>query len=210
LFQLDGLLALKDNLSVPLPWGRDGSGVVAVEPVRDNLEFSLEAWPEVGVSVDFVLSPGALLAAMKREGGELDPAAGEAMESLVFKTAMRGRLDIQVFNRRVKVKGAFAVKLEFACARCLEPFVGKIADRVDETLLLAENAQDSDPQWDGALSVSGGVFDLAPLMAELFWLAWPQKALCKPDCAGLCPECGANLNEPSSCSCGRGRGATRH
>lgn len=147
---------------------------------------------------------------MRPASGEIDPEASETIENLVFKTAMRGHLDIQVFNRRVRVKGAFAVKVELACARCLEPFVGKIADNIDESLKLVERASGADSSWDGDLEVEDGRFDLAPLMAELFWLAWPRKALCRPDCAGLCPNCGANLNEPSSCSCGEGRGTTRH
>ena len=69
-------------------------------------------------------------------------------------------------------------------------------------------APDADAAWEGDLAVIDSRFDLAPLLAELFWLAWPHKALCRPDCAGLCPTCGANLNE-TACSCRQGR-ATRH
>lgn len=174
------------------------------------LVFSLEAWPEAGVSLDFVLSPGALLHAMRPPSGGFDSSAAETGEGVVFKTAMRGHLDIQVFNRRVVVKGSFAVKVELTCDRCLEPFVGKIADNIDESLKLVDPTSEGDAQWEGDLAVVDGRFDLAPLLAELFWLAWPNKVLCRPDCAGLCPSCGANLNDVTSCSCGQSRGATRH
>lgn len=40
----------------------------------------------------------------------------------------------------------------------------------------------------------GGEIDLAPLAWEEVVLAQPAKFVCKPDCAGLCPQCGANLN----------------
>ena len=45
-----------------------------------------------------------------------------------------------------------------------------------------------------------GFLDLAPLLREEAILAIPMDALCRPDCAGLCPECGKNLNE-GPCDC---------
>ena len=36
--------------------------------------------------------------------------------------------------------------------------------------------------------------DLEPLAREVIQLAAPIAALCRPDCKGLCPECGADLN----------------
>lgn len=37
--------------------------------------------------------------------------------------------------------------------------------------------------------------DLEPLLSEAFALELPFTALCREDCKGLCPVCGANLNE---------------
>jgi uncharacterized protein len=45
-----------------------------------------------------------------------------------------------------------------------------------------------------------GMIDLAPLVRELSLLALPIKVLCRPDCQGLCQECGANLNL-GDCGC---------
>jgi hypothetical protein len=179
-----------------------------VEPVRDNLIFSLESWPEAGANFDFTLSPAALLAAMRPGPGGPGPGGPDSGEPLVFKTAMRGRLSVQLAAGRLRVKGAFAVKVELTCARCLAPFVGRVSDNIDETVKLVEAGAEADAAWEGDVVAENGRFDLAPLMAELFWLSWPHKALCKPDCAGLCPACGANLNE-IACSCAQGR-ATRH
>jgi len=44
------------------------------------------------------------------------------------------------------------------------------------------------------------MIDLAPLARELSLLSMPTKVLCRPDCLGLCQECGANLNE-GDCGC---------
>src|SRR5258708_8474017 len=40
-----------------------------------------------------------------------------------------------------------------------------------------------------------GILDIAPLLREEIFLLMPIGALCRPDCAGLCPGCGRNLND---------------
>ena len=42
--------------------------------------------------------------------------------------------------------------------------------------------------------------DLNELLREQFYLALPMKPLCREDCAGLCPQCGTNLNT-GTCQC---------
>ena len=44
------------------------------------------------------------------------------------------------------------------------------------------------------------VLDLREPMRQYGLMAEPVKPLCRPDCAGLCPMCGANLNE-EDCGC---------
>jgi uncharacterized protein len=178
--------------------------------VRDNLVFNLESWPEAGVSIDFILSPPALLSAMKSGLWETEPQVEEAADLLVFKSSMRGHLDIQLASRVLKIKGAFSIKVQVSCTRCLTPFVGRIRDNISEIVKLVDPGGDANVKAavDGDLIVTNNQFDLAPLMAELFWLAWPTKPLCKPDCAGLCPSCGANLND-GECSCRRDN-VTKH
>jgi len=46
----------------------------------------------------------------------------------------------------------------------------------------------------------GEAIDLGQLLREQFYLALPMKPLCRPDCRGLCPTCGANRNA-ASCGC---------
>jgi uncharacterized protein len=46
----------------------------------------------------------------------------------------------------------------------------------------------------------GSVIDLGPWFRELLALALPVQPLCREDCRGLCPRCGADRNE-ESCGC---------
>ena len=49
---------------------------------------------------------------------------------------------------------------------------------------------------------SGKVIDLDPLVREQLVLSLPAYPVCREDCKGLCPVCGANLNE-RECGCDR-------
>jgi uncharacterized protein len=46
----------------------------------------------------------------------------------------------------------------------------------------------------------GGFIDLAPIVREEGILAVPMHAICRPDCKGLCDQCGQNLNQ-ATCEC---------
>jgi uncharacterized protein len=107
-----------------------------------------------------------------------------------------------------KVKGTVTV----ACSRCVGPcaitldepvhvtFLPAHAmpeeldeDSADEGVELAENDLDVYPY-------DGETVDLEPLVREQFVLAVPFAPLCREDCLGLCPQCGADRNH-APCSC---------
>src|SRR5258706_4252915 len=46
--------------------------------------------------------------------------------------------------------------------------------------------------------------DLRALLSEQIYLGLPLKPLCRPDCLGLCPRCGTNLNS-GECACAEKR-----
>ncbi len=49
----------------------------------------------------------------------------------------------------------------------------------------------------------GEVVEVDQLVAEQIFLALPVKVLCTDNCKGICPGCGANLNE-EACRCKAG------
>ena len=56
----------------------------------------------------------------------------------------------------------------------------------------------------GDLYVTEEILETDPILIEQLQLNVPMKPLCRPDCKGLCPECGADLNE-GACSCGEAK-----
>jgi uncharacterized protein len=105
----------------------------------------------------------------------------------------------------IRLEGEFSTSLEFACARCLEPVVENVSRTFDllyrpqgadagkeEISVTAAEAEIGYYQGDGLL--------LEDALREQVLLAIPLKAVCREDCKGLCPHCGANLNV-EQCSC---------
>jgi uncharacterized protein len=53
--------------------------------------------------------------------------------------------------------------------------------------------------------IKGDTIDLSDIVREQVYLSLPMRSICKESCRGLCPVCGANLNE-SSCLCRKPEG----
>lgn len=87
------------------------------------------------------------------------------------------------------------------CTRCLVPTRIEVSGAVEGYYLL-EASEDVDGYEDDEFEVIGadGSFDIAPAIIAALVHATPYVVLCKEDCAGLCPHCGADLNE-GPCAC---------
>ncbi len=83
----------------------------------------------------------------------------------------------------------FSGRLYGPCQRCL-------ADAVVERELAVREYQATNPDDDDLRTpyVSGEQLDLSAWARDALALALPEQILCRPDCAGLCPVCGNDLN----------------
>jgi len=113
--------------------------------------------------------------------------------------SIRGRLTLLHTDDEVLVRGILHVTIALECGRCLDPMTTTLHIELDErfrpvSLGTAPN--------DDQVSVIGAdnQIDLRPILAELVIISTPMHVVCRPDCLGLCPECGQNLNE-GSCDC---------
>ena len=109
------------------------------------------------------------------------------------------------------VRGNLQGKVAVPCNRCMEDALIDINSTFDsfENYPASETEQDegdilgdeTDELIIKKTPEGTTVFSLAGLVWEEFVLALPYKPLCRPDCKGLCPQCGTNLNNgPCACS----------
>jgi uncharacterized protein len=101
-----------------------------------------------------------------------------------------GMIVIDRTQQGLVVRGEFSGETTLECVRCLNLF--KHALRGEWTDLYAFTQKSVSES--GLLMPEDGHIDFAPVLREYALLEVPIKALCKPDCRGLCIECGQDLN----------------
>ena len=84
----------------------------------------------------------------------------------------------------------FTARLHGPCYRCL-------GDAVLDVPIKAREYQAEDPEDEQMTTpyIEGFNLDVSAWARDAVALALPDKILCRPDCAGLCPICGKNLND---------------
>jgi uncharacterized protein len=83
----------------------------------------------------------------------------------------------------------FEAGLHGPCMRCLDPAEPRF--EVDVREVSQPGAGD---ELESPYVSTDGELDLESWAHDAFALALPAQLTCRPDCAGLCPQCGANLN----------------
>ena len=91
------------------------------------------------------------------------------------------------------------------CSLCLKEIKVPLQFRVQEEFFASVNpgseAEVSPPEDPDAFRISPTqILDIEEAVRQSWLSALPMQPLCKPDCSGLCSECGQDLNE-GSCSC---------
>lgn len=83
-----------------------------------------------------------------------------------------------------------------ACVRCLEPVDLPVQASFQELFAYADRAahhqQVGDDDGDRSV-LEGDQLDLEPVVRDAVVLALPFQPVCRPDCPGLCVQCGASL-----------------
>jgi uncharacterized protein len=100
-------------------------------------------------------------------------------------------------------RGRFRSDVSGTCARCLESYSFALGKEFTFVLKPLNAAAAEAELTEEDLSFSfyeGDEVNLAPLVRETLLLALPTKPLCREDCRGLCPRCGANRND-AECGC---------
>ncbi len=112
---------------------------------------------------------------------------------------------LQRLGRDIRIQGRLTTELEVCCDRCLALFSFPVATHFDVFYAPIEVLT---PEQEVALTERDLAFgfyrndliDLTGLVREQIRLALPFRLLCREDCRGLCPHCGADLNQ-QECGC---------
>lgn len=127
-----------------------------------------------------------------------------AVDSLELRE-LSGTLSLLRTDRGLLATVRAEAKEATACSRCLKEIDCPVSIEFKEEYL-----PHIDPRTQARVKVYEGeepfridedhMLDLTEALRQYILTSEPTKPLCKPDCAGLCPQCGADLNE-TTCDC---------
>jgi uncharacterized protein len=126
-----------------------------------------------------------------------------------FLAPVQTRLRVFQVQEMVEVEGESETRGKLSCSRCLNDFETPI--RAQYALTFVRDLPPVDDDAEGAeieisaeemglIPFSGEEIDLKEAIQEQVIMAMPIRAVCDESCRGLCPRCGADLNE-AQCGC---------
>ncbi len=124
-----------------------------------------------------------------------------------YESSVQGEVKLMRTDRNILVEGKVNTESDLNCGRCLSPFKAGATLDIEEEYFPSSDITNGTPlpgpDEPGVFTIDeNGTLDLTEAIRQYSVLLSPMKPLCRQDCAGLCPVCGANLNQ-SDCDCPR-------
>lgn len=99
-------------------------------------------------------------------------------------------LRLESVSEGVLVSGTVSGPVSGECGRCLRPIEDTVEVTVQELFAYANSTTDATTEDDEIGRVQGDLIDLEPTVRDAVVLELPTNPVCRPDCRGLCPDCG--------------------
>lgn len=136
---------------------------------------------------------------------EFEDDASEFADELHLRGPVTGSVKLTRTSHGILAETHYTVDVEQECGRCLEPAVTTIESSVEQEFLPSTNILtglpetiDADP--DEPRVSPNHELDLTDTIRQDIVVQQPLQPLCRPDCPGLCPSCGRELQQ-GGCSC---------
>jgi uncharacterized protein len=130
-------------------------------------------------------------------------------DGIALTTPLVGTVKLVRTTDGVLVLGHLRTWADLTCDRCLDTFAAKIDLHVEEEYHPADSSatdtihRQPDENKETLIDESY-TMDLQEVVRQHLLLAVPIRPVCRPDCPGLCPYCGRNLNH-EACECSESR-----
>ncbi len=107
-------------------------------------------------------------------------------------------LRLESVSEGVLVTGTASAPTAGECSRCLQPITGEVEIDLTELFAYPDSTTEETTEADEIPRVgrdgSSETIDLEQPIIDAVGLALPFSPVCRPDCPGLCPECGVALD----------------
>ncbi len=141
---------------------------------------------------------------------ETESIAAESMEQpdLMALTQVEWSGSVTKAHPGYRLQAELRYGQTMACGRCLSRCEETIESTLDLILEVGSSKPTTSPTGAevqleasdlGVLTLESTLLDTDPILREQVELNIPMSVSCQPDCAGLCPHCGANRNQEPAC-----------
>ncbi|MFC7534274.1 YceD family protein [Actinoplanes sp. GCM10030250] len=104
-------------------------------------------------------------------------------------------LSLTSVSEGVYVSGTVRGSLSGECGRCLNEINTSFQVSVAELFAYEDSTTEETTDEDEVGRMHGDLFDLEPVVRDAVVLTLPTNPLCRPDCPGLCPDCGVHFDD---------------
>ena len=145
----------------------------------------------------FVLDLGTVRPEVDRVEAE-SAASDVGLSQPEWREQVRGSFVVERSGERVAVRGSVTTRAHVECVRCLReldlPLEAPLVLYAERTGSTSREEQEQLEREDHMLFHDGRRLDLREFVRETLLLELPITPLCREDCPGLCPKCGADLS----------------
>lgn len=124
-------------------------------------------------------------------GGEVFPVIRKTPIRFTFTNLGKGR---------ARIDGTGEMIFTMNCDRCLKPVEEKLKLEFSREVFAPDRITEASDENDDQDFMDGYELNVEDLLANEIVINWPMKVLCKPDCKGICLQCGKDLNT-GTCEC---------
>jgi uncharacterized protein len=129
----------------------------------------------------------------------IEPTELPLYDDLQLAAPIAGEVRLSHTGRSILARASLSTAIETSCSRCLKPVVSPISVEIEEEALPSIDIDTGQPvdesaEPDALRLDDHHELDLDEPIREAISLAEPIALLCRPDCRGLCPVCGVDLN----------------
>ena len=121
----------------------------------------------------------------------------------VYKLTEKSPMNLTFTNigkGKARIDGQAEVALGMNCDRCLKPVSEKVILNFSREVYAPDAVGEMSEEEDDQNFMDGYQLNVEDLLINEIIINWPMKVLCKPECKGICRQCGKDLNT-GTCSC---------
>lgn len=127
----------------------------------------------------------------------LEGPSGESLDNVDARLSGEVRPE----GRGAELTGRLEATVALRCSRCLESFPWSLRTEFELSVVVEHAGAPSGEAAASVLAAPEGRIALEEVATEQLYLGLPLKPVCRETCRGLCPNCGADLNnDPCACT----------